>query len=129
MEDDVKLDMEKEIKNLLNCGYYDDCHNYIVELNEEKMKDFFKVFFKADTVIFNNTEMNKMKKENEDLQEKMDYMMEVHRKECEEMKCYIDKMAHEADQRTYKIMEEQEKRYNEMKENGRQLIKTIAKYI
>lgn len=129
MEDDVKLDMEKEIKNLLNCGYYDDCHNYIVELNEEKMKDFFKVFFKADTVIFNNTEMNKMKKENEDLQEKMDYMMEIYRKECEEMKCYIDKMAHEADQRTYKIMEEQEKRYNEMKENGRQLIKTIAKYI
>lgn len=90
MEDDVKLDMEKEIKNLLNCGYYDDCHNYIVELNEEKMKDFFKVFFKADTVIFNNTEMNKMKKENEDLQEKMDYMMEIYRKECEEMKCYID---------------------------------------
>lgn len=62
MEDDVKLDMKKEIKNLLNCGYYDDCHNYIVELNEEKMKDFFKVFFKADTIMFNNTDMNKMKK-------------------------------------------------------------------
>ena len=55
--------------------------------------------------------------------------MEVHRKECSEMKHYIDKTAYEADQRTYKIMEEQEKRHNEMKESGRQLIKAIAKYI
>ena len=129
MEDDVKLDMEKEIKNLLNCGYYDECHNYIVELNEGKMKDFFRTFFKADTVIFTNKDYEKIKKENQDLKEKFDYMMEVHRKECSEMKHYIDKTAYEADQRTYKIMEEQEKRYNEMKESGRQLIKAIAKYI
>ena len=129
MEDDVKLDMEKEIKNLLNCGYYDECHNYIVELNEEKIKDFFRRFFKADTVIFANKDYEKIKKESQDLKEKFDYMMEVHRKECSEMKHYIDKTAYEADQRTYKIMEEQEKRYNEMKESGRQLIKAIAKYI
>lgn len=64
-----------------------------------------------------------------ELQEKMDYMMEVHRKECEEMKCYVDKMTHEAEIRTCKILDEQEKRYIDMKENGRTLIKAIAKYI
>ena len=55
--------------------------------------------------------------------------MEVHRKECEEMKWYVDKMTHEAEIRTCKILDEQEKRYIDMKENGRTLIKAIAKYI
>lgn len=125
--------MEEEIKNLLNCGYYDECHNYIVELNEEKMKDFFKVFFKANTVIFNNTDMNKLQAENQKLEEKMEYMMEVHRKECDEMKHYVDKTAREAeiesDKKMYKIMEEQERRYNELKQHGREMIKAFAKYI
>ena len=121
--------MEEEIKNLLNCGYYDDCHNYIVELNEEKMKDFFKVFFKANTVIFNNTDMNKMKKENQDLKEKFDYMMEVHKRECAEMKHCIDEAAHCADERLYKVVDEHERRYEELKRNGRDMIKAFAKYI
>ena len=56
-------------------------------------------------------------------------MIDVHKKECAEMKCYVDKMAHEAEIRTCKILDEQEKRYIDMKENGRTLIKAIAKYI
>ena len=39
--------MEEEIKNLLNCGYYDDCHNYIVELTEEKNERFFQSIFQS----------------------------------------------------------------------------------
>lgn len=121
--------MEDEIKNLLNCGYYDDCHNYIVELNEEKMKDFFKVFFKADTVIFKNTDMEKMKTENQDLKEKFDYMMEVHKRECEEMKHCVDEAAHYADERLCKVVDEHERRYEELKRHGRDMIKAFAKYI
>ena len=121
--------MEDEIKNLLNCGYYDDCHNYIVELNEEKMKDFFRTFFKADTVIFANKDYEKMKMENQNLTEKCDSLIEMHRKECEEMKHYIDKTAHEADERTCKIIDEQEKRYYELKRQGREMIKAFANYL
>lgn len=68
-----------------------------------------------------------------ELQEKMDYMMEVHRKECDEMKHYVDKTAREAeiesDKKMYKIMEEQERRYHELKQHGREMIKAFAKYI
>lgn len=74
-------------------------------------------------------ENNDLKEKNQKLQEQMDYMIDVHKKECAEMKCYVDKMAHEAEIRTCKILDEQEKRYNDMKENGRTLIKAIAKYI
>lgn len=125
--------MEEEIKNLLNCGYYDDCHNYIVELNEEKMKDFFRTFFKADTIIFANKDYEKMKMENQKLNEKFDYMMEVHRKECEEMKHYIDRTAREvekeSEKRMCKIINEQEKRYNMLKQQGRDMIKAFANYL
>lgn len=121
--------MEDEIKNLLNCGYYDECHNYIVELNEEKMKDFFRIFFKADTVIFTNKDYEKMKNENEKLNEKFDYMMEVHRKECEEMKHYIDKSALEADERMHKLQEEHEKRCYELRQSGRDMIRAFANYL
>lgn len=94
--------MEEEIKNLLNCGYYDDCHNYIVELNEEKMKDFFKIFFKADTVIFANKDYEKVKMENQKLNEKFDYMMENHRKELDKMKNYVDRTAREVEKESEK---------------------------
>ena len=89
--------MEEEIRNLLNCGYYDEYHDYIVELNEEKMKDFFHIFFKADKVIFANKDMEKLKYD-------------------------ADKMAHE-------IIEEQNKKYNELKENSKILIKTFAEIL
>lgn len=59
--------------------------------------------------------------------------MEVHRKECDEMKHYVDKTAREAeiesDKKMYKIMEEQERRYNKLKQHGREMIKAFAKYI
>lgn len=103
--------MEEEIKKLLNCGYYDECHNYIVELNEEKMKDFFHVFFKADKVIFSNEDMEKMKKENQNLKEE------------------LEKIKYDADKFTHKIMEEQTKRYCELKENGKAMIKAFAEYL
>ena len=45
--------MEEEIKKLLACGYYDEWKNYIVEMHEEDVKEFFKKFFNADTIIFN----------------------------------------------------------------------------
>lgn len=125
--------MEEEIKNLLNCGYYDDCHNYIVELNEEKMKDFFKIFFKADTVIFANKDYEKMKMENQKLNEKFDYMMENHRKELDEMKNYVDRTAREVEKESEKrmceIINEQEKRYNMLKQQGRDMIKAFANYL
>lgn len=121
--------MEEEIKNLLNCGYYDDCHNYIVELNEEKMKNFFKIFFKADTVIFANKDYEKVKMENQKLNEKFDYMMENHRKECEEMKHYIDKSALKADERMHKLQEEHEKRCYELRQSGRDMIRAFANYL
>lgn len=125
--------MEEEIKNLLNCGYYDDCHNYIVELNEEKMKDFFKIFFKADTVIFANKDYEKVKMENQKLNEKFDYMMENHRKELDEMKNYVDRTAREVEKESEKrmceIINEQEKRYNMLKQRGRDMIKAFANYL
>nr|DAD79157.1 MAG TPA: hypothetical protein [Siphoviridae sp. ctsDY37]DAF96065.1 MAG TPA: hypothetical protein [Siphoviridae sp. cteLB10] len=125
--------MEEEIKNLLNCGYYDDCHNYIVELNEEKMKDFFKIFFKADTVIFANKDYEKVKMENQKLNEKFDYMMENHRKELDEMKNYVDRTAREVEKESEKrmceIINEQEKRYNMLKQQGRDMIKAFANYL
>lgn len=121
--------MEEEIKNLLNCGYYDDCHNYIVELNEEKMKDFFRTFFKADTVIFANKDYEKIKIENMNLKEKCDSLIEMHRKECEEMKHYIDKTAHEADERLSQIQAEHEKRCYELRQSGRDMIKAFANYL
>lgn len=125
--------MEEEIKNLLNCGYYDDCHNYIVELNEEKMKDFFRTFFKADTVIFANKDYEKVKMENQKLNEKFDYMMENHRKELDEMKNYVDRTAREVEKESEKrmceIINEQEKRYNMLKQQGRDMIKAFANYL
>lgn len=125
--------MEEEIKNLLNCGYYDDCHNYIVELNEEKMKDFFKIFFKADTIIFANKDYEKVKMENQKLNEKFDYMMENHRKELDEMKNYVDRTAREVEKESEKrmceIINEQEKRYNMLKQQGRDMIKAFANYL
>lgn len=125
--------MEEEIKNLLNCGYYDDCHNYIVELNEEKMKDFFRTFFKADTIIFANKDYEKMKMENQKLNEKFDYMMENHRKELDEMKNYVDRTAREVEKESEKrmceIINEQEKRYNMLKQQGRDMIKAFANYL
>lgn len=125
--------MEEEIKNLLNCGYYDDCHNYIVELNEEKMKDFFKIFFKADTVIFANKDYEKVKMENQKLNEKFDYMMENHRKELDEMKNYVDRTTREVEKESEKrmceIINEQEKRYNMLKQQGRDMIKAFANYL
>ena len=125
--------MEEEIKNLLNCGYYDDCHNYIVELNEEKMKDFFKIFFKADTVIFANKDYEKVKMENQKLNEKFDYMMENHRKELDKMKNYVDRTAREVEKnqkkRMCEIINEQEKRYNMLKQQGRDMIKAFANYL
>ena len=121
--------MEEEIKDLLNCGYYDECKNYIVELNEEKMKDFFRKFFKADTVIFANKDYEKIKTENMNLNEKFDYMIETHRKECEEMKHYIDKMSLEADERLYKLREEHEKRCYELRQCGRDMIRAFAMYL
>lgn len=125
--------MEEEIKNLLNCGYYDECHNYIVELNEEKMKDFFKIFFKADTVIFANKDYEKVKMENQKLNEKFDYMMENHRKELDEMKNYVDRTAREVEKESEKrmceIINEQEKRYNMLKQQGRDMIKAFANYL
>lgn len=125
--------MEEEIKNLLNCGYYDDCHNYIVELNEEKMKDFFKIFFKADTVIFANKDYEKVKMENQKLNEKFDYMMENHRKELDKMKNYVDRTAREVEKESEKrmceIINEQEKRYNMLKQRGRDMIKAFANYL
>lgn len=125
--------MEEEIKNLLNCGYYDDCHNYIVELNEEKMKDFFKIFFKADTVIFANKDYEKVKMENQKLNEKFDYMMENHRKELDKMKNYVDRTAREVEKESEKrmceIINEQEKRYNMLKQQGRDMIKAFANYL
>ena len=125
--------MEEEIKNLLNCGYYDDCHNYIVELNEEKMKDFFKIFFKADTVIFANKDYEKVKMENQKLNEKFDDMMENHRIELDEMKNYVDRTAREVEKESEKrmceIINEQEKRYNMLKQQGRDMIKAFANYL
>ena len=125
--------MEEEIKNLLNCGYYDDCHNYIVELNEEKMKEFFRTFFKADTVIFANKDYEKMKMENQKLNEKFEYMMENHRKELDEMKNYVDKIAREVEKESEKrmceIINEQEKRYNMLKQQGRDMIKAFTNYL
>lgn len=125
--------MEEEIKNLLNCGYYDDCHNYIVELNEEKMKDFFKIFFKADTVIFANKDYEKVKMENQKLNEKFDYMMENHKKELDEMKNYVDRTAREVEKESEKrmceIINEQEKRYNMLKQQGRDMIKAFTNYL
>lgn len=125
--------MEEEIKNLLNCGYYDDCHNYIVELNEEKMKDFFKIFFKADTVIFANKDYEKVKMENQKLNEKFDYMMKNHRKELDEMKNYVDRTTREVEKESEKrmceIINEQEKRYNMLKQQGREMIKAFANYL
>ena len=121
--------MEEKIKNLLNCGYYDDCHNYTVELNEEKMKDFFKTFFKADTIIFVNKDYEKIKTENQKLNEKMNYMVEVHKKECEEMKHYIDKTSLEADERIHKFQEEHEKRCYELRQSGRDMIRAFANYL
>lgn len=102
--------MEEEIKNLLNCGYYDECHNYIVELNEEKVK-----------------------MENQKLNEKFDYMMENHRKELDEMKNYVDRTAREVEKESEKrmceIINEQEKRYNMLKQQGRDMIKAFANYL
>lgn len=125
--------MEEEIKNLLNCGYYDDCHNYIVELNEEKMKDFFKIFFKADTVIFANKDYEKVKMENQKLNEKFDYMMENHRKKLDKMKNYVDRTAREVEKESEKrmceIINKQEKRYNMLKQRGRDMIKAFANYL
>lgn len=117
--------MEEEIKDLLNCGYYDECKNYIVELNEEKMKDFFRKFFKADTVIFANKDYEKIKTENMNLEEKCDSFIEQQK----EMKHYIDKMSLEADERIYRLQEEHEKKIYELKQNGRNMIKAFASYL
>lgn len=126
------ITMKDKIKKTLEggyCGYYDECGKYIVEVNEEKLKELLKNAFDAKEVIITNSETNRLKARNRELEQKMDYMIEVHRKECIDMKHDIDKMAHDMEMNCHKIMEEQEKRYYEMKENGRTLIKAIAQYI
>ena len=97
------------------------------------MKDFFKIFFKADTVIFANKDYEKVKMENQKLNEKFDYMMENHRKELDEMKNYVDRTAREVEKESEKrmceIINEQEKRYNMLKQQGRDMIKAFANYL
>lgn len=55
--------------------------------------------------------------------------MTVHKRECEEMKHCVDEATHYADERLYKVVDEHEKRYEELKRNGRDMIKAFAKYI
>lgn len=122
--------MEEEIRNLLNCGYYDEYHDYIVELNEEKMKDFFHIFFKADKVIFANKDMEKLKKENQNLQEQVQCMKcGHHHEEIQELNEQIEKLKYNADKIAHEIIEEQNKKYNELKENSKILIKAFAEIL
>ena len=121
--------MEEEIRKLLNCGYYDDCNDYIVELNEEKMKDFFHLFFKADKVIFMNKDMEKMKKENQNLQEQVQCMKDGHYVEIKELKEQIEEEKHNVEKIAHEIMEEQNKKYNELKENAKTMIKAFADFL
>ena len=121
--------MEEEIKNLLNCGYYDECNDYIVELNEEKMKDFFHIFFKADKVIFANKDMEKLKKENQNLQEQVQCMKCGHHEEIQGLNEQIEKLKYDADKMAHEIIEEQSKKYNELKENSKILIKAFAEIL
>lgn len=40
------------LKDLENyCGYYDDAHNYVVEVSADDVNKILKDFFKADEVI------------------------------------------------------------------------------
>ena len=121
--------MEEEIKNLLNCGYYDECNDYIVELNEEKMKDFFHVFFKADKVIFMNKDTEKIKAENQKLKEKFEYMMDCHKNECKTMENKLHCMQTEYDKKESRIIDETNKKISEIKDDVRMFMKLSTKYL
>ena len=109
------MDDEKAIKLLEEC----------IKLNIPFAEK--ETFIKVAKTIVNSRKNDKkriqeLEEQLEKEQEKFrDYEKEVFH-EINKIQCNTDKIAHE-------IMEEQSKKYNELKENGRAMIKAFAEYL
>lgn len=129
--EEIKYLDGKEIikKELLNSGYYDETHDYIVEVHKIKIIEFLQKLFETKNIKLLGIDDYKLKEENKKLKETIQKMQQDYEKSKNEMMSEIHCTNIEYDKKTSQLIHETNKKIAEIKDEGRTLIKTITKYI
>ena len=116
-------------KDLLSSGYYDETHDYIVEVHKNKIIEFLQKLYETKNIKLLGIDDWKLKEENKQLRETIQKMQQDFEKSKNEMMSEIHHMSIEYDKKTSQLIHETNKKIAEIKDEGRTLIKTVAKYM